>query len=244
MMTTLPRHIAIIMDGNGRWAKQRLLPRVAGHKAGVEVVRQIVKRCIEKKIEVLTLFAFSSENWQRPEQEVSYLMNLFLTALEREAKKLHEQNIQLRIIGDRSRFEPTLSRVMAEAEALTQHNTGLVLVIAANYGGQWDITEACRNIAKKVEHGQMKAETLSSQDIQAHLSLADLPPPDFFIRTSGEKRISNFMLWQLAYAELYFTEVLWPDFTIEELDKALLFFSGRERRFGLTSEQLSAFSHA
>jgi len=226
------------MDGNGRWAKQRFLPRFAGHKAGVDSVRQIVKACVEKKIHVLTLFAFSSENWRRPAPEVDYLMGLFIAALEKEAQKLHEQNIQLRIMGDRSRFDEKLQQHMLRAEQLTQHNTGLKLVIAANYGGQWDIMEAMRQLAMDVEQQKISANDISIELIQSKLATQDLPPPDLFIRTSGEQRISNFMLWQQAYTELYFTDVFWPDFNEKELDKALLFFAERERRFGCTSEQL------
>jgi len=241
---SLPRHLAVIMDGNGRWAGQRSMPRVAGHKAGVDAVREIVKACAEKKIEVLTLFAFSSENWQRPTQEVNYLMSLFLAALQREAKKLHRQNIRLSIIGARDRFEEKLRLQMAAAEKLTAQNTGLHLVIAANYGGHWDILNAVQKIALKVEQGELTSQALSADILQAHLSLANLPAPDLFIRTSGEQRISNFMLWELAYTELYFTYVLWPDFSVAELEKALAFFAGRERRFGCTSEQLRAEIHA
>lgn len=240
----VPRHIAVIMDGNGRWAKKRLLPRVAGHKAGVDAVREIVRCCVEKKIEVLSLFAFSSENWQRPEQEVSYLMELFLTALEREAKKLHKQNIQLRIIGDRTRFDAKLREHINTAEQLTAANTGLKLVIAANYGGRWDIAQAMQQIARAIEEGQLKSQDISAELIQRYVTLADLPEPDLFIRTSGEQRISNFLLWQLAYAELYFTDVMWPDFNEAEFDKALAFFAGRERRFGFTGDQLRAMNHA
>lgn len=240
----LPKHIAIIMDGNGRWAKQRLLPRIAGHKAGVESVREIVKKCIEKKIEVLSLFAFSSENWQRPAQEVNYLMSLFFTALEHEAKKLHKQNVQLRIVGDRERFETKLREQIQKAEQLTANNTGLKLVIAANYGGRWDVMNALKKIALEIEQGILTHQQISSELIQSKLELADLPEPDLFIRTSGEQRISNFMLWQLAYTELYFTDVLWPDFNAAELEKAIAFFENRERRFGCTSEQIRAENHA
>jgi undecaprenyl diphosphate synthase len=243
-LATLPRHIAIIMDGNGRWAKQRLLPRVAGHKAGVDTVREITKACAEKKIEVLTLFAFSSENWQRPKQEVNYLMELFLSALEREAKKMHEQNIQLRIIGDRSRFDAKLCSYMDNAEQLTVNNTGLKLVIAANYGGQWDISEAMRQLAVEIEQGRLTSNQIVPELIQSKIALSDLPLPDLFIRTSGEQRISNFLLWQLAYTELYFADVHWPDFTSKELEKALAFYANRERRFGYTSEQIRAGHHA
>jgi undecaprenyl diphosphate synthase len=240
----LPRHIAIIMDGNGRWAKQRFLPRIAGHKAGVEAVRNTVKYCVEKNIEVLTLFAFSSENWRRPEQEVNFLMDLFILVLEREVKKLHKQNIQLRIVGDRSRFDKKLMEYMEKAEALTRNNTGLKLIVAANYGGQWDITEACRRIAAEVEQGKLKSTDITSDTIQAQLATAGLPEPDLFIRTSGEQRISNFMIWQLAYSELYFSDALWPDFDNKEFEKALAFYASRERRYGCTSEQLRATEHA
>ncbi len=243
-VTTGPRHIAIIMDGNGRWAKQRSLPRFAGHKAGVESLRQIVKACVERKIEVLTMFAFSSENWRRPLQEVNYLMELFIFALKREVKKLHEQNIQLRIIGDRSRFDDKLCKAMLEAEELTLKNTGLKLVIAANYGGQWDISEAMRKLAIEIEQGRLTSAQISPKLIATQITLADLPAPDLFIRTSGEQRISNFLLWQLAYTELYFAKVHWPDFTAAELDKALSFYANRERRFGYTSEQIRADDHA
>lgn len=241
--SNIPRHIAIIMDGNGRWAKKRLLPRVAGHKAGVDAVRQVVKACVEKKIEVVTLFAFSSENWRRPEQEVNYLMELFISALEREAKKLHEQNIKLCFIGDRSRFDEKLRQYMLDAEMLTLHNTGLVLVIAANYGGQWDISEAMRQLAIEVEQGRLTSQDITAKLIESKLTTAHLPLPDLFIRTSGEQRMSNFLLWQLAYSELYFTDVFWPDFDAEELNKALAFYANRERRFGYTSDQIKVDNH-
>lgn len=240
----LPRHIAIIMDGNGRWAKQRHLPRVAGHKAGLEAAHKVVEYCVKKKLEVLTLFVFSSENWRRPQDEVSYLMNLFVTMLQRDAKKLHEQNVQLRIIGDRSRFSETLQKHILQVEKLTADNTGLKLLLAANYGGQWDITEAVRKVALDVYRGDLSMDELTTDTIRQHLSFADLPDPDLFIRTSGEMRISNFMLWQLAYSELYFTDVYWPDVDAAEMDKALLFFSSRERRFGHISEQLKEEQHA
>ena len=245
-MTTprLPHHVAIIMDGNGRWAKQRHLPRVAGHKAGLEAARHIVEACAKKKIEVLTLFVFSSENWRRPHEEVSYLMQLFITMLKRDAKKLHEQNVQLRVIGDLSRFDEKLQKQIIKTEKLTAKNTGLKLLLAANYGGQWDVTQAVQQVAKEVQKGTISATDISPDLIQQKLSFADLPDPDLFIRTSGEMRISNFMLWQLAYTELYFTEVFWPDFSVEELEKALQFFANRERRFGLTSEQLDEEKHA
>lgn len=241
----LPRHIAIIMDGNGRWAKDRHYPRAAGHKAGLKAARRVVELCVKKKIEVLTLFVFSSENWQRPKDEVRFLMNLFVTVLKKDAKKLHEQNVQLRVIGDRSRFEEKLQKQIIEVEQLTANNTGLKLLLAANYGGQWDITQAVKKIALAIEAKQLLPEEITPQLIQNHLSFSDCPDPDLFVRTGGEVRISNFMLWQLAYTELYFTPANWPDFDEAELDKALQGYQYRERRFGLTSEQLSqAGAHA
>ncbi len=228
----LPKHIAIIMDGNGRWAKKRFMPRVAGHRAGVSAVRATVEACVAKNIEMLTLFAFSSENWSRPADEVSILMALFISALEREVSRLNEQNVRLMVIGDRTRFDQKLQDLMTAAEQQTQNNTGLKLVIAANYGGRWDIVTATQQIARKVAAGQLQPDNISDATLDAHLSLAGWPDPDLFIRTSGELRISNFFLWQLSYSELYFTDVLWPDFNAAELDKALTFFAGRERRFG------------
>lgn len=232
MVTSLPQHVAIIMDGNGRWAKERLMPRIAGHRAGVEAARQVVKNCAKRHIKVLSLFAFSSENWRRPAQEIGYLMELFLNGLEREVKLLHENNIQLRFIGDRSRFNPRLSQKITEVECMTKDNQGMVLIIAADYGGQWDLCQAMRQLAKEVEKGQLKSTEITEEMIASRLSFADLPNPDLFIRTSGELRISNFMLWQLAYSELYFTSTFWPDFNEEELERALLNYANRERRFG------------
>lgn len=236
----LPQHIAIIMDGNGRWAKKRFMPRFAGHRAGVEAARKTVKTCLKKNIKVLSLFAFSSENWRRPLTEVSYLMDLFLNALEREVKMLHENNIQLRFIGDRSRFNENLAKKIIEVENLTKNNSAMTLILAIDYGGQWDITEATRKIAKQVATGQLTCEQITSDLVSKYLSFADLPDPDLFIRTSGELRLSNFMLWQIAYAELYFTDTLWPDFNEDELEKSLVHFNERERRFGQSSEQLDA----
>ena len=230
--TNLPQHVAIIMDGNGRWAKKRLLPRLAGHRAGVEAARRVVKHCIKRQIKILSLFAFSSENWRRPAQEVSYLMELFLSGLEREVKMLHQNNVQLRFIGDRTRFNHKLVEKILEVEQLTRNNSGLILMIAVDYGGQWDICQATRKIAQDVLYGKLSSDAITPQTISTHLSFADLPDPDLFIRTSGELRLSNFMLWQLAYTELIFTDVLWPDFDEAELDKALLEFANRERRFG------------
>ena len=227
-----PKHIAIVMDGNGRWAKKRFLPRVAGHRAGVDAARQVATSCAKKKIEVLSLFAFSSENWHRPLQEVSYLMELFLTGLEREVGMLHQNNVQLRFIGNRDRFNDKLAEKIAEVEKLTSQNTGLVLIIAVDYGGQWDIWQSVKRLAKEVEAGALPSAAITPELIASKLSFADLPDPDLFIRTSGELRISNFMLWQLAYAELYFTDTLWPDFDEVELEKALAHFATRERRYG------------
>jgi undecaprenyl diphosphate synthase len=235
---SLPRHISVIMDGNGRWAKQRHLPRFAGHQAGVEAVRSMVRSCGEKGIEVLTLFAFSSENWRRPASEVSLLMDLLMRALQREVRELHEHHVRLRIIGDREGFSERLQRQIAAAERLTQDNSGLQLVIAVNYGGRWDIVQAARKLARAVEAGSLRADEVRPETLSAQLCLHDLPEPDLFIRTGGERRISNFILWQLAYTELYFTDVLWPDFDRQALEAALAFFATRQRRFGHTGEQV------
>ena len=234
-----PRHVAIIMDGNNRWAKTKKLLGVSGHKAGVDAVRTVVETCVEEGIEALTLFAFSSENWRRPAEEVSALMKLFLLALQREVKKLHKNNIRLRIIGDRSKVSPILQEHMERAEKLTESNTRLNLVIAANYGGHWDITQATQKVAALVEQGDLKASDVNEDLIQKHLCLGDLPMPDLCIRTAGEQRISNFMLWQFAYTELYFSEVYWPDFQHAEMRKALLAYSARQRRFGQTDDQIN-----
>lgn len=234
----LPRHVAIIMDGNGRWARKRLLPRVAGHQAGVDAVRGVVESCAKKGIAVLTLFAFSSENWRRPPSEVGLLMELFLQTLKREVKRLHANNVRLRVIGERSAFDPKLQQRIAEAEETTRNNTGLTVVIAANYGGRWDVAQAARNIARQVEAGQLTSAEITPELFDRHLSMSDLPEPDLFIRTGGEQRISNFLLWQLAYTELYFTDTLWPDFLGTAFDDALLSFSKRQRRFGRTGEQV------
>jgi undecaprenyl diphosphate synthase len=231
----IPRHIAIIMDGNGRWAKQRFMPRVAGHQRGVEALRDSVKACVELGVKYLTVFAFSSENWRRPADEVSFLMTLFLKMLEREISKLHQNNIRLRIIGDRSRFDDKLKQTMQEAESLTANNSALTLTIAANYGGRWDVMQAMQSLLKEKPH---LAQTFTEADFQPYLTMSDAPEPDMFIRTGGEQRISNFMLWQLAYTELYFTDTLWPAFDRNELDKAIFSYQKRERRFGRTSEQL------
>ncbi|GAB6068567.1 polyprenyl diphosphate synthase [Methylothermus subterraneus] len=234
----LPRHVAIIMDGNGRWARRRKLPRTAGHQAGVAAVRRTVEHCAKRGIEVLTLFAFSSENWRRPPEEVAVLMRLFQLTLERETAKLHENGIRIRVIGDRCAFPPELQHRILEAERLTFANRRMTLVIAANYGGRWDIVQAARALARRVEQGELKSQDIDETLFAAHLAGAELPEPDLFIRTGGEVRISNFLLWQLAYTELYFSEVLWPDFDAAELDRALAEYARRERRFGHTSEQL------
>ncbi len=233
-----PRHIAIIMDGNGRWAQKRFMPRAVGHQAGVKTVRKIVEYCVKQKIEVLTLFAFSSENWRRPNEEVSLLMALFMATLQREINKLHRNNIRLRFIGDRSAFPEKLQLKMAEGEAQTKDNTDLTLVVAANYGGRWDMTQAFHKVAEKLANGTLSRPEVDEALINQHLSTFDLPEPDLFIRTGGEQRVSNFMLWQLAYAEMYFTETLWPDFDQKSLADAIQSFKGRQRRFGHTSEQV------
>ncbi|HAI68637.1 MAG TPA: isoprenyl transferase [Gammaproteobacteria bacterium] len=233
-----PRHIAIIMDGNGRWAKKRLLPRYAGHKAGVETVRRVIKFCSEEDIKALTLFAFSSENWRRPKQEVSLLMDLFMTALQREIDTLHKNNVCLRIIGNKKTFSEKLQKLITDAEELTKHNSGINLVIAANYGGHWDIVQATKRLAELVEQGQLQSSDINESLLATQISLADLPEPDLFIRTGGEKRVSNFLLWQLAYTELFFTDTLWPDFDKSTFTEALESFATRQRRFGRTADQV------
>jgi undecaprenyl diphosphate synthase len=233
----VPRHIAVIMDGNGRWARQRYLPRVAGHRRGLEAVRTVVRACGERGVEYLTLFAFSSENWRRPAEEVSFLMHLFVGALEQEVGRLHENRVRFRVIGDLSRFEPRLRQLIGEAEALTARNDGLTLTIAANYGGRWDVVQA---VNRMLRERPRRASGFGEQDLAPYLALAYAPEPDLFIRTGGEQRISNFVLWQLAYTELYFPDTLWPDFDAAALDRAIVSYQQRERRFGRTSEQLPA----
>jgi len=235
---SLPRHIAIIMDGNGRWAHQRYLPRFAGHRAGVSRVREIVRTCNQRGIEALTLFAFSSENWRRPLQEVNLLMDLFLTTLRSETQELHCNNVRIRFIGARTEFTQRLQEQINHAEQLTANNQGLVLAIAANYGGRWDIFSTARNLAERVERGEISANMITQEYFGQQLSLGDLPEPDLFIRTGNEQRISNFLLWQLAYTELYFTETLWPDFDENAFTQALNWFASRQRRFGRTGDQL------
>jgi len=235
----VPRHVAIIMDGNGRWAERRHLPRFAGHKAGVDAVKGVVEICGEKGIEVLTLFAFSSENWRRPKEEVGLLMGLFMTALEQQARKLHENNVRLRMIGDRGAFSARLQAKMREVEELTRGNTGLILAVAVNYGGRWDIVQAARRIASRAKAGELQVADISAEAFESALSIHDLPEPDLFIRTGGEQRISNFLLWQLAYTELYFTDTLWPDFDRRAFEASLASFARRQRRFGRTGEQVA-----
>ena len=231
----VPRHVAIIMDGNGRWATRRYLPRVAGHKRGVEAVREAVRACSERGIEYLTLFAFSSENWRRPEEEVSVLMQLFVMVLEQEVVKLHASGIRLRVVGDLSRFDAKLVTLIQKAEAKTAQNTKLTLTICANYGGRWDVIQATR--AMLVAQPGL-ATMFTEADLSPYLSMAYAPEPDLFIRTGGEQRVSNFLIWQLAYTELFFTETFWPDFDARALDEAIISYQQRERRFGRTSEQV------
>jgi len=233
----VPRHVAIIMDGNGRWAKQRLLPRVAGHRKGVEALRATVRSCVERGVEFLTLFAFSSENWRRPAEEVSILMQLFIRALEQEVAKLHENDIRFKVVGEISRFEPRIRELIAAGEALTASNERLTLTVAANYGGRWDIAQAANRLLSA--HPEA-ARGFTPEALEPYLSMAYAPEPDLFIRTGGEQRISNFLLWQLAYTELYFTDLLWPDFDAAALGTAIASYKQRERRFGRTSEQLQA----
>ncbi|MBL4799164.1 MAG: isoprenyl transferase [Oleispira sp.] len=235
----IPRHVAVIMDGNNRWAKKRFMPGVAGHKAGVDAVRAVVETSVEQGVEVLTLFAFSSENWRRPEQEVNALMQLFIVALEREVKKLHKNNIRLMIMGDKTAFQQKIQDLISKAEQLTADNDRMTLVIAANYGGQWDIANAAKRIAQDVEAGKLKAEDITEQVFHKYTWLNELPAPDLMIRTGGEERISNFMLWQTAYSEFYFSDALWPDFKQQEYKKALAAFANRVRRFGRTDDQLT-----
>ncbi|NKC14195.1 MAG: di-trans,poly-cis-decaprenylcistransferase [Gammaproteobacteria bacterium] len=238
-VATLPRHVAIIMDGNGRWATRRRSPRFAGHRAGVNAVREVVQVCVEKRIEVLTLFAFSSENWRRPAEEVGLLMNLFMSALQSEMRKLHENDIRLRVIGERSAFSAELQTRIEQAERLMAANSGLNLFIAANYGGRWDITRAARTLAKKAVLGELAADDIDEHALAQEIALDAMPEPDLFIRTGGEKRISNFLLWQLAYTELFFTDALWPDFDRQAFEGALTSYATRQRRYGRTGEQVA-----
>ncbi len=239
-----PRHVAIIMDGNGRWARSRGLPRPAGHRSSIKVVRKMVEECGRRKVEYLTLFAFSSENWRRPPDEVGMLMGLFLDALQREAADLHRNRVKLRFIGDRGLLGIHLAERMVDAETMTEANTGLVLMVALAYGGRWDIAQACRSLAADVAAGKLRAAEISEAHVAGRLALAGIPDPDLLIRTGGEQRISNFLLWNLAYTELYFSDVLWPEFSVAQLDAAFEFYSQRERRFGKTSAQLTVKADA
>ncbi|AGH81983.1 undecaprenyl diphosphate synthase [Psychromonas sp. CNPT3] len=236
--TKTPQHVAIIMDGNGRWAEKRGKHRVFGHKHGVKALRKAITFATENKIGALTVFAFSSENWQRPKQEVKMLMELFFSVLGSEVKKLHKHGIKLKIIGELTGFSSRLQKKVLEAEKLTENNQGLILNVAANYGGRWDITQATRTLLERVENGTLKASQVDETMMQDALTLSKIPQVDLMIRTGGEHRISNFLLWQLAYAELYFTDTLWPDFDASDFQFALDVFSGKERRFGQTSEQV------
>jgi undecaprenyl diphosphate synthase len=234
-----PQHVAIIMDGNGRWARSRGMPRVAGHRASVKVVRKVIQECARLDVRYLTLFAFSSENWRRPPDEVGMLMGLFLDALVREVDELHKNQVRLRFIGDRSALNAELIRRMQASEELTAANTGLGLMVAVAYGGRWDIAQACRSLAQASVAGELAAADITEAHITARLELAGIPDPDLLIRTGGEQRISNFLLWNLAYTELYFSDALWPEFSPQHLQAAFDFFGQRERRFGKTSDQVA-----
>ena len=236
----LPQHIAVIMDGNGRWAKKRLLPRIAGHKAGVKATRQLIENCARHKIKILTLFAFSSENWLRPADEVNALMELFCSHLDEELPSFQQHDIQMRFIGDFDKFPDKLQQQLNTAQQQTAANKGLILVVAASYGGRWDIVQAARCLASQVMQGKLQLDEINEANFSQAISLADLPTPDLFIRTSGEQRISNFFLWQLAYTELYFLDILWPDFSTIHFQQALDFFKQRVRRFGQVDEQIVA----
>lgn len=239
--SAVPHHVAVIMDGNGRWAKKRFLPRVAGHVKGVDALRDLVRTCLDLGVRYLTVFAFSSENWRRPQEEVSLLMQLFVKALEQEVERMNRNNVRLRVIGDLSRFDGYLQSLVNKAEETTAGNTALDLSIAANYGGRWDIMQALNRLSIAQPE---KAGEWTEADLEPYLSMDFAPEPDLFIRTGGEERISNFMLWQLAYTEFYFTPTLWPDFDSKEFDKAILSYQQRERRFGRTSEQLTGKTDA
>lgn len=233
-----PKHVCIIMDGNGRWAKKRLMPRTFGHRKGVTITRNSIEFFARAGVRYLTLFAFSSENWNRPEEEVSTLMELFFRSLKDNSAELNSKDIRIRFIGEREAFSQTLQDQIAETEALTLNNNVMTLNIAANYGGQWDILNAVKKVAKRVEHREISSDQIDQTMLESELSLADTPDPDLFIRTGGEHRVSNFLLWQLAYTEFYFTDVLWPDFSSQEMQKSLDEYARRQRRFGKTGEQI------
>lgn len=234
----LPRHIAVVMDGNGRWANKRHLPRAAGHKAGVNATRTIVENCAKNKIQALTIFAFSSENWNRPESEVSMLMALFISTITAEVKKLHQKNVRVKFIGERSRFSEKLQKSINESENLTAENTGMQLNIAANYGGRWDVVNACKSLVREVQENKVTIDDIDEKLFNSFVSLSELPEPDLFVRTGGEQRISNFLIWQLSYSELYFVDTLWPDFSDADFEAALSWYANRQRRFGKTGQQI------
>ncbi|MFV2003700.1 MAG: isoprenyl transferase [Gammaproteobacteria bacterium] len=236
--SSLPQHIAVVMDGNGRWANKRHLPRVAGHKAGVDATRRIVENCSNHNVQALTVFAFSSENWNRPKSEVSSIMALFVSTLNAEVKKLHKKGVRVRFIGDRSRFSVKLQNSIEESERLTKDNDGLQFNIAANYGGRWDVVNACKSLIDAIQKDEMTLDEVDEKSLNSFMSLSDIPEPDLFIRTGGEQRISNFLIWQLAYTELYFVDTLWPDFSDTDFDMALDWYAGRQRRFGKTGQQI------
>lgn len=236
VVDVIPQHIAIIMDGNGRWATKRFLPRVAGHVKGVDAVRNVVKACVKRHVKYLTLFAFSSENWRRPAEEISLLMRLFVTALEKEVVKMHANDIRLKVVGDLSRFDGQLQKAILAAQTTTANNKGLTVTICANYGGRWDIVQALNRLKQEGNVGDL----ITEDQLTPYLSMAYAPEPDLFIRTGGETRISNFLLWQLAYTELYFTDIFWPSFDAESLDNAIKSYQIRERRFGRTSAQVNS----
>jgi len=241
---SIPYHVAIVMDGNGRWANKRFLPRTAGHREGVKAVRHTIEACANAGIKVLTLFAFSSENWKRPKTEVMSLMDLFVSSLEKEVDKLNENGVRLKFIGDRTQFSQKLQDKIEESEQITANNQDFLLNIAANYGGRWDVVQACKNICQKVQEQQLKIEDITEKEFAKHLSTNALPDPDLFIRTAGEQRISNFLIWQMAYTEFYYTDVFWPEFDAQQLHLAIEEFSQRKRKFGLTQEQVEANSSA
>jgi len=238
----IPNHIAVIMDGNGRWARKRALPRHAGHRSGVGAVRRTVELAAERGVKYLTLFAFSSENWSRPREEVSKLMGLFVEALQREVDELHRNSVRLEFIGAREQLQPGLIEKISAAEEQTAANTGLHLMVAVAYGGRWDITQAARQLARKASAGELEIQDIDDEAVAAELQLGDIPDPDLLIRTGGEQRISNFLLWNLAYAELYFCDTLWPDFDDEDFNDAIAFYAMRQRRYGHTGEQVEAVS--
>ena len=243
-MPEIPGHIAIVMDGNGRWAKKRSRPRTMGHQAGLKALRAVIEHCVRLGVGTLTVFAFSSENWNRPAGEVSRLMEIFMRALDKEASELHENGICLRFIGDKTAFKPNIQLKMTEAEALTTDNTRMVVNIAVNYGGRWDITQAARQVAVAAAKGSLSPDDVDEPQFAKFLALSNSPDPDLFIRTGGEMRVSNFLLWQSAYTEFYFTPVLWPDFDSQTVDDAIIAYQSRERRFGRTSDQLKGAASA